>query len=324
MLDRTLIIFTKDRIDRLEHVLPQLPVWLANVMILDDSLRADNRRAVADVSQRYGIEYHGPLDQKRLLHSLENNSLQSFVATLGTQKWSLGYNRNYALICSLLRGSRFLIMMDDDVGVRSPANVEAIFQQLGKSRFAAADIELMPDHSIVGHIYREAGIIHAQYASGTFLGIRLHQISHFFLNKYNEDWIWLSLENAGREVPHPTAVDQLPFDPFYDLDQRVTFQEEGEILWDGLSNLSSEPDYDRLIQLEYWMAILRQRKRVIEGLAHLQLDHVHRELALKVMHRLSKYHETIDPISFAKIWSDYYRRRREWIRILDYIKSWQP
>src|ERR1051326_8970726 len=130
-------------------------------------------------------------------------------------------------------------MMDDDVLVRSSANVQAIFQQLEDSRFAAANIELMPDNSIVGHIYQQAGIIHARYASGTFLGIRLHEITHFFLNKYNEDWIWLSLENSGREVPHPVAVDQMRFNPFYDLDERVTFQEEGEILWDGVSNLSS-------------------------------------------------------------------------------------
>lgn len=310
-----IIIFSKDRPDRLKKTLPNLRTTPYDVYLIDDSASLENQITIRRFCNEFCIKYHGTIEQEKVIKQLNANLLKKFVGRLGKKEWSLGHNRNYALIYGLLLGARKIIFMDDDVIVK-PLLLEQVFKALSKIPFVGVQITLMSDHSVVGHIYREGGDILPQYVSGTFLGIDLKKVKHYFLNTYNEDWIWLFLENNGMKVPKISSVKQLKYDPFKNWESKIYFQEMGEILWDGLFYHSSPIMKSNLISSDYWDDILKIRMQEISSIANFNLpDHL--KIAVNAIQKsLFGLHKTLSPDIFANQFKSYFELLDDWQSLL--------
>lgn len=310
-----ILVFSKDRPDRLQRTLPNLGATPYNVCLIDDSASSENQVTIRRLCNQYHIIYHGIIEQEKMIEQLNPDLRKKFVCNLGQKGWSLGYNRNYALLYGLFSGARKIILMDDDVLIEPPL-LEKIFRALSSIPFVGVEIRLMPDDSIVGHIYRAGGDILPQYVSGTFLGIDLEKVRHYFLNVYNEDWIWLFLENNGGEVTKIGSVKQLKYDPFRDWESRIYFQEIGEILWNGLCYHPPPIKISNLIRPDYWNSILRIRMQELNSTVNLELPDDLNMTADAIRKKLSYFHRTLLPEIFANEFRNYFDLLDDWWSLL--------
>ena|SRR2546426_6112572 len=264
-------VFTRDRLDRSEKTFVQWKNSPYPVYVLDDSHSEASRYRNRALAHENGLIYHGPSEQKELMAQIKISELFTYTGRLGTGTWNLGNNRNYALVLTAATGNRFVIFSDDDVLVERCALLQ-VGRELQSRSFVGVKISGMPDDSIVGHLYRQAGkVIEPQYTSGTFLGVDSTAVSSPLPNFYNEDWIWLCFENQAVNLEQIDSVEQLNYDPFFDWKEKVFFQEEGEILWEGMYIATSQSCVHYLSEVTFWLDILKQRRSRIECLSLLTL-----------------------------------------------------
>jgi glycosyltransferase involved in cell wall biosynthesis len=310
--DTIIVIFSKDRPDRLNLALPQLPAWPRPPILLDDSVSVSNQAKIKWLGRKFGLVYHGRNEQQMVLDQVPLPYVKKFVATLGKNQWSLGFNRNYALIYSLLTGAKRVLFMDDDIIITHPNQLKSLMNALLTAPFIGAEIDLMPDYSTLGHIYKIGGSSLPGYTSGGFLGINLTTLNHFFLNSYNEDWIWLFLQNEGRSVDKVGAVNQLIFNPFHQWETTASFQEFGEVLWKGVLN---SPPTDRdlfLMDRSFWREILKIRIQELRQIEDLSFPDSFRQLAYQIRDFILDLHRHLLPERFAQEFVQYYHRLEEW------------
>lgn len=313
-------LFSKDRPDRLLKTLPHLKNIPYNVVLIDDSSSIDNRVAIRKLCHEFNLKYHGITEQHECIRQIEAATLGKFITRLGDKAWSLGYNRNYSIIFGLFSGARKLIFMDDDVLV-NPELFGTVFEALSKQPFVGVEITLMPDHSVLGHLYRAGGELLPQYVSGTFLGVDLERVSHYFLNIYNEDWIWLFLQNDGKPIPKIGTVKQLQYGPFENWESKILFQEYGEILWNGLHYSTVPLKRDSLLTPGFWDNILDIRRKEIKSVDSLALpDHL-KATAKVIQKTLFDFHRTLSSKGFAQTFQHYFELLDKWRSLLSNAKS---
>lgn len=319
---RIITIFSNDRPDRVHKILPHLETMLYEVHLIDDSASKENQIAIRMLCNNFNVNYHGVVEQQRVIEEINSPLIQKFVTRLGKKEWSLGYNRNYAIIYGLFLGIEKIIFMDDDVIVK-PQLLESVFDTLSKVPFVGTKITLMPDDSVIGHIYRAGGKLLPQYVSGTFLGINLQSVRHYFLNIYNEDWIWLFLENNGKNVNTISFVKQLRYDPFKDWKSKIFFQEFGEIVWDGLFYSPTANRKSKLVQPTYWENALKIRMQELEYTSNLNLpDHL-KSTADAILKNLFEFHLRIVPDIFARKFQSYFQLLDDWQSLLTCLRSFR-
>lgn len=310
-----IIVFAKDRLDRLHKTLPYLSRIPYNAHLIDDSTSPSTQTAIRRLCNEFCIKYHGLAEQDNVFKQFDEVALKKFVTRLSKNEWSLGCNRNYAVVYGLYLGARKVIFMDDDVIVDTKL-LRTIFEGLSRVPFLGVQITGMPDHSIVGHIYRAGAHTLPQYVSGTFLGIDLQKVTHYFLNIYNEDWIWLFLENNGKMVDKIGSVKQLTYDPFKGWISKIYFQEFGEILWDGLYYHSPPIRESTLIREDYWQDVLKIRMRELTSIATLQLPDDLKPTAIAIQNSLFEFHRTLPPNIFSNQFKRYFERLGDWRSLL--------
>lgn len=260
------IVFTKDRPDRVEKTIPQWKNSFFPVIVLDDSADKKNREFNENYAKQFGLIYHGTEEQNKIKIKYSDLNLNLFTNKLGKQYWNLGFNRNYAILLTIIYGEKNVIFSDDDV-ILDNEIIKECENSLREKPFFGTNINLMPDHSIIGHLYDKIGeIIQPQYTSGTFIGIDISKTEFPFLNIYNEDWIWLCMENKGKKVEKHLEIQQLLYDPFKNWTEKVCFQENGEIFWEGIYNAFSNDCTFLLNSKEYWDEIIDNRIKRIEYL----------------------------------------------------------
>jgi hypothetical protein len=110
-----IIVFSKDRPDRLAKTLHPLASTSHHILLLDDSCFEANRVAIKQICSELGVEYHGAAEQAQVLSGLPTHAARTFLHGLGSGSWNLGYNRNYAVVYSLLRKANKIILLDDDI-----------------------------------------------------------------------------------------------------------------------------------------------------------------------------------------------------------------
>lgn len=315
MHDKIIFIFSKDRPDRLKITLPKVANLSYRVVLIDDSSKQENQMIVRKLCNSFGIIYHGLHEQ---LNFINKNGFadQKFTARLGSSEWALGGNRNYVLLLGCGFGSENIIMMDDDVVVDDIFLIENIFGRLNKERFVGSNINNMPDDSVVGHIYRSGGIVQTRYVSGTFLGINLREVGHFFVNIYNEDWIWLFLENNGKKVKIEGNVDQLLFDPFDNGIQKSMFQEFGEICWEGVLHSDVDSRKTCLTSKSHWNGIIEKRINDINNISELTIPYYLKHYAYRVQDSLLSLIKTFHPEQFSLFFKEYYDSLEIWNKLI--------
>jgi hypothetical protein len=313
-------VFTKDRIDRSERTFSRWKNSPYPVFVLDDSHSDTIRARNLLLARENGLAYHGAYEQENFLLHMDMPELLRFTGRLGKGTWNLGNNRNYALLLAVATGYRFVIFSDDDVIVDRSTLLQ-IGKQLQLRSFVGTQIVGMPDHSIVGHLYKHARrIIQPQYTSGTFLGVDSAAVSLPLPNFYNEDWIWLCLENRGCPVEQINSLEQLYYDPFSKWKEKVFFQEEGEILWEGVYLAPSESCVNELSSTRFWTDAINRRRSRIGLLSSLPLPKTTKKLALEIQETLLNYLDSVDSQYLAEKMDLYLHSADDWRNLYDEVR----
>ena len=150
--------------------------------------------------------------------------------------------------------------------------IDTLFQSLDDYNFVGANIKGLVDDSVLGHIATDIGVVNEKMLSGGFMLFNPHRIGHFFLNNYNEDWIWLFLHLNGNKFLQEGEVYQKLSNPLFDYKAKVMFQEFGEIALDGVLDLYKGDSFEALAQLSFWERLVKERLEYLEMLRNRAVE----------------------------------------------------
>ena len=318
-----IIVFTKDRPEVLSKTLLSLKRVGCHVIVLDDSSRVRNREVNRKgIRNSQFIIYHGRAEQKDLIDILcvKNSVLSPFINKLGDKKWNLGYARNYAILLAKCLGLKKVLFMDDDITIPNPKLPAQIFEKLDKYNFVGSKVVGMLDDSVSGHIVRKLNLEPEEYYSGGFIAFRVEDVKEYFINQYNEDWIWMYLHNFSLNFHHFGEVKQQPFDPFTNGNAKVIAQEFGELMVDGVKESFIVKKIDLLSNLTFWEKIVKEKQDYYRDLSNKCLKKGFADLQ-SVIDSAAKYSATIKPSALFTIFNRYFEQKKLWISILSKIES---
>jgi len=262
-------IFTKDRPDILAKTLESVVGTPYQIFIVDDSALSPNNELVTQLCHRYAIGYLGKEAFQTLSKKICAKGIlpSKLLRSPGHAEWNLGYMRNFALVHAVTNRFEKIIYMDDDISVTEHRLLKELFSLIDAYLFAGAEISGMIDDSIMGHIATDLDIFNDRMLSGGFLAFNPKSVNHFFLNIYNEDWLWLFLQLSGRNYIQFGKVLQNLTDAFENYEKKIEFQEYGELALEGVINCYRSASFERLQDLDFWKSI------VVERLAYLNQLH---------------------------------------------------
>ena len=183
----------------------------------------------------------------------------------------MGYTRNYAIILAKVLGFERVLFMDDDIIIEDNSPVYEMFDLLNNADFVSAEIKGMPDLSVVDFIMQKVGLEPYRFMSGGFLAFNLNSVAEYFLNYYNEDWIWLFMHRPEAKLVKYGEVYQLPYDPFENAIEKALHQEFGEILVEGVKRYIEIENKSNtlLLNKDFWDEIVKMRANLIKDIMHL-------------------------------------------------------
>lgn len=317
----TIIIFTKDRPQTLVKTLTALKSQKEAIIVLDDSYRLKNRKENARYIYNYTkATYHGKKDQSHILENIQIKNIELFINKLGVRKWNLGNIRNYALLLTSYLGVEKVLFIDDDIIVKDKTLISKTFELLDSHQFVGAKISATPDDSIVGHIVRKLGLPPEEFLSGGFLAFKNSSVTEYFLNIYNEDWLWLYLHNTKGRLLQYGKAEQLFFNTFKDAIKKGKNQEIGEILVDGVKESLEYRKTSLLLEKKFWVKILEEKQDYFRDLLRIGMMKKENKCC-KILTRVASYSSTLDPGIFASIFRSYYKTKPKWVEILHSFKN---
>ena len=205
--------------------------------------------------------------------------------------------------------------MDDDIVIEDDSIIYNTFDLLDDSDFVGAEIKGMPDLSVVDHIMQKLGMEPYRFMSGGFLAFKLSSVSEYFLNYYNEDWIWLFLHKPKAKLVKYGEVYQLPYDPFENAVERALQQEFGEILVEGIIDAIPEGNLSLLKSVAFWDNVLKKCKTNLKRLKELCNDK-NFEMGSIICSTLLEYYKTLSPKKFVKVFNQYYNEKTRWLNLI--------
>jgi hypothetical protein len=266
--ERGIFIFTRDRPAELRGSLYHWRSLPYPVYLVDDSTITENQVHNRQLAQSAQCIYLGKPEFHLFLMDwkIEPANVGFLLREPGDKAWSLGHARNFALLFARARRFVKVLFLDDDIAGASPFLVEELFGGLESHKFTGAHICGLPDDSILGHIATDLGIFNERTLSGGCLAFKPKTVDHFFLNNYNEDWIWLYLQNSPTTALQTGEVSQAWADPLVNYQTKVLFQEFGELLYEGVLCCYDQEPAKTLCDPEFWNRIACERKEYIEQL----------------------------------------------------------
>ena len=316
-----IIIFTKDRANILIKTLDNIRGTNIPIIILDDSYFIKNRVDNKNIVKRYnGVTYHGKNEQLEFFKKagIDQSLLARFVNRLGVKGWNLGYSRNYAIVLTKSLQLKKALFMDDDIIVEDKELHSTMFGLLDKYDFVGAKITGMLDDSVIGYIVRELNQPPEEYFSGGFIAFKPHLISEYFINLYNEDWIWLYFHQVNCRLYQYGEVKQLTYDNFKNAIKKVKSQEIGEIIVDGIREVINEPKFHALKKPSLWRKMLLEKQDYYDHLKILSLKENRRDFH-RILCVAANYSGKLSPSLFSNIFNDYFRERQVWLKLLNAI-----
>jgi len=263
-----IFIFSRDNPDKLIQALQSIQKIHYDIVVVDDSTREvnqiTNRKIVSCLNYYYLGKPEFLAFIKRYMINLSEFSF--LLRQLGDKSWNLGYTRNFALLFGKASGFENVLFMDDDIEVRSMHIVNELFELLKSYQFVGANIAGLVDDSVLGHIATDLNIFNERMLSGGFMAFRPSTINQFFLNYYNEDWIWLFLQLVGRQPRQEGEVFQAFSNPLDNYRDKVLFQEFGEILLDGILDCYPRGSFIDLNSQLFWERMVNERKTYLDTL----------------------------------------------------------
>lgn len=265
-----IFIFTKDRPETLNKTLESIQPTPYKKFVIDDSVSVANQASVLNLCKKYSAyNYLGKSEFQKFIsdYNILFPEFSFLLRELGNTEWNLGYARNFAMMYSKAKQFEKVLFTDDDIQVPNLNLISELFESLSEFKFAGANIEGLVDDSALGHIATDVEVINERMLSGGFMVYNPKKIDHFFLNNYNEDWIWLFLQLKNDKHLQTGKVFQELSDPLSNYKEKIIFQEFGEIALDGILDLYKEGSYDSLIQLSFWKRMIQEREEYLELLA---------------------------------------------------------
>ena len=311
MLNRNgIFIFTKNRDELLRSGCPDILASGHRVYLIDDSSEQEVRLANEALSKNGNIHYYGIRQQTEFIEYLKCKGYDSsfFLKILGDGQWNLGFARNHALVFAAANKLEKVLFLDHDILVNSPSDITNIFLFLDDMDFAGSKIVGMPDDSILGHVATKLGICFKRMCSGGCLAFRTKKVDHYFLNVYNEDWIWLYLHSLNSRQEEFGEAWQAPCDVFENYENKILFQEIGEITVDGIADAIFLNNLTLSKQEDYWEDKFRERKSYLLMLKD-QCKENNEEKATKIIEWLLQNYPRWTPKEQADVFVNYYSRR---------------
>ncbi len=306
-----IFIFTRDRPQILNRTLISIENTPHTKYIIDDSVIKSNQRLVLNVCHDYSnCVYLGKSEfNKFTAHkSIDSPKFSFLLRSVGSPEWNLGYARNFALLYSKSIGLEKVLFTDDDIQVSDKNLIEELFQLIGPYPFVGANILGLVDDSVLGYIATEKGIMNERMLSGGFMIFNPNKIDHFFLNNYNEDWIWLFLQLKNKEYLQTGEVFQEIVDPYLNYKHKVIFQEFGEIALDGILDLYNQGSYNELVQLAFWERMIEERKEYLDLLLSRSIRDGNKK-HIKIIRYLNANSQYLNPIIFKTLFEKYFNNR---------------
>lgn len=319
---KAIIIFTCDQSASLDDTLDSLVPIDIPIIILDDSDRQTTKHFVVNKFSQYSsIYYHSLTHQEDWAKRISKPEFYLFVAELGQNWWTLGYNRNYSLLLSAALSFEKILWIDDDISVRD-CMINRTFSNLEEADFAGADITGMPDNSVVGHMRSQFELDPNVFLlSGGFLGINMDSIHHYCLNCHNEDWIWMALHQPDVNFKKSGSVIQKPFNPFSSGIELALWQELGEIIKIGVLFATERNKKDILYNEEFWDSIKKKSlERITDVYMHSLESHSYRKYT-SICDALYTYYGRLHSLSISSIFESYKLNLSEWLNIIEEVRN---
>jgi glycosyltransferase involved in cell wall biosynthesis len=265
-----IIIFTKDRPASLEKTLHSIQQSTFSKFIIDNSISTIQQEKVQRLCKKYtGCNYLGKTEFDDFIkkNKINRHTYSFLLHRPGTKKWNLGYARNFALCYARKIKAGKVLFMDDDIEVRDYRIINHLFAQLEIYPFTGAHISGLVDDSVVGHIATGVKVKNERMLSGGFMAFKPEGITHYFLNYYNEDWIWLFMQLRQKKYLQQRKVFQQLTDPLKNYKDKILFQEFGEIILDGILDLYKQSSWKNMERENFWQRMLKERKEYLDELA---------------------------------------------------------
>ncbi len=316
LTENGVFIFTKNRDTLLKRGCSNILPSDHGVWLIDDSSDEDIREINETFCKEKQIHYYGIKEQDCLIESLQLKGYKAnfFLKRLGDGQWNLGYARNHALVLAASKKLKKVLFLDDDILVDSPSNINSLFLALDDNDFVGSKIVGMPDDSILGHVADQIGINFKRMCSGGCLAFRTDVVNHYFLNMYNEDWIWLYLHSLSSRQKEFGEAWQATYEVFENYENTVLFQEIGEIAVDGVADAVSLENVP-LIKLEkYWEQKFTERKEYLI-LLKKQCEKNNQEKASKILDWILGNYPKWTPKELAQVFVDYFFGRESFTKL---------
>lgn len=305
-----IFIFTKNRLRLLQHGLSRIMNADYPVHLVDDSNEQESIAENKGLCDKHGIYYYGKAEQARFLQNIDNKGYNStpFLKVLGDGCWNLGFARNHALLlCSLNKLDKALFL-DDDILIENQSFIYKIFELLQEYNIVGTQITGMSDDSILGHIATTLGFTFERMYSGGCLGFKTRIIENYFINTYNEDWIWQYMQTINCKKTEFGQAWQEPYDPFENYHSKILFQEQGESIIDVFQDAISQKDLSLLEDTFFWEQQLKERAKYLIELKQASQRKNEYKLA-GIIDWLQKNYPSLTPKEAASIFQNYYFHR---------------
>lgn len=271
-----IFIFTKDRPEVLKETLIHLKSFNIQLFIIDDSYYEDNQTNNRELLSLFpNAIYYGKseFEESANSYNIDSTKYKSVFRQLGNAEWNLGFARNYALFLTRINNFDKVLFMDDDIIIPNTEVVHNSFNLLEKYDFVGTNIGGMIDDSIIGRISNDMGLIDndERAFSGGFLAFNPKTVKYPFVNIYNEDWIWLFLHTKENKYLQSGCVIQNYSNPFLGFNEKILFQEYGEIVISGILVAKDKVKFELLTSNLFWESIVIERKSFLSKLYELAI-----------------------------------------------------
>jgi hypothetical protein len=238
-------------------------------------------------------------------------------AFYGRANNDISVKRNLGLLLGRLVGWEKVLFFDDDlvgIGNREIDQAAVVLSDHAIAGFLPTDF---PDNSVVRHAERLSGIEPGVRLTGGALAVNTTEAKGFFPNIYNEDWFFLH-DNLSSSVALGT-VKQQPYDPFSNP-LRAASEEFGDVLAEGIVELSSAGLDCTEATEAGWLRILDRRKQLIDGIRTrvvARRGERNVEAVLTALQAAEAQLQTITPSTCVKYISAWRRDAAVWQNRLD-------
>ncbi len=281
---KAVFLFTKDRLQNVSDTLKFLSGCPVQIFIIDDSTKPECRFQIKSIVNSIdNADYVGEDFYKEFTRGLniQSQAYDYLIRKLGQEKWNLGYSRNLALLIAKKMKFQKVAFIDDDIIINDISLISQTFSLLDTHSFVGSEIIVLEDHSVVGHIAQRFGLPKKEMISGGFMFFKPSEIRYWFLNIYNEDWIWILTHLKNSDFLIKDTVKQNYQDPFAKGKIEIAFQEFGEIIMDGFWLAYENNEVIASFEEVFWKEIVATRIKYLNLLKkNTQINHDRRLMQL--------------------------------------------